>query len=172
LQVGDRHRAAPVVLEARAGRSAGRCRWSPCLPFSTGCSDSTYPASFGHSGTPLESFLGTLVIAEGGIWGSLTGVSVSVVAIFVIFGAVLNAGEAGQGFMNMAWPLPAVSRRVRQGVGAFVGAVRFDLRFSICQCRLDRLLHAAGHETARLSAFGSRRRWKRWRQAAGRSCRR
>lgn len=60
------------------------------------------PGQFGHSGTPLESFLGTLTIAEGGIWGGLTGVSVSVVAIFVIFGAVLNAGEAGQGFMNVA----------------------------------------------------------------------
>ncbi len=60
------------------------------------------PGQFGHSGTPIASFLGTLTIAEGGIWGSLTGVSVSVVAIFVIFGAVLNAGEAGQGFMNVA----------------------------------------------------------------------
>ncbi len=60
------------------------------------------PGEFGHSGTPIASFLGTLTIAEGGIWGSLTGVSVNVVAIFVIFGAVLNAGEAGQGFMNIA----------------------------------------------------------------------
>ena len=60
------------------------------------------PGEFGHSGTPLASFLGTLTIAEGGLWGSLTSVSVNVVAVFVIFGAFLNAGEAGQGFMNMA----------------------------------------------------------------------
>ncbi|MDK3075309.1 TRAP transporter fused permease subunit [Sedimentitalea sp. JM2-8] len=60
------------------------------------------PGEFGHSGTPLKSFLGTMTIAEGGIWGSLTAVSVGVVSIFVIFGAVLNAGEAGQGFMNAA----------------------------------------------------------------------
>ncbi|MEO1276670.1 MAG: TRAP transporter fused permease subunit, partial [Pseudomonadota bacterium] len=60
------------------------------------------PGEFEHSGTPLASFLGTLVIAEGGLWGSLTGVSVNVVAVFVIFGAVLNAGQAGQGFMNIA----------------------------------------------------------------------
>jgi TRAP transporter 4TM/12TM fusion protein len=60
------------------------------------------PGEFGHPGTPIGSFLGTLTIAEGGIWGKLTGVSVSIVAIFVIFGAVLNAGEAGQGFMNLA----------------------------------------------------------------------
>ena len=60
------------------------------------------PGEFGHPGLPLNSFLGTLTIAEGGIWGKLTGVSVSIVTIFVIFGAVLNAGEAGQGFMNFA----------------------------------------------------------------------
>ncbi len=60
------------------------------------------PGEFGFAGVPLESFLGTLTIAEGGLWGSLTGVSVSIVAVFVIFGAVLNAGEAGQGFMNVA----------------------------------------------------------------------
>ncbi|MEO0792573.1 MAG: TRAP transporter fused permease subunit, partial [Pseudomonadota bacterium] len=60
------------------------------------------PGEFGHPGLPFGSYLGTLVVAEGGLWGSLTGVSVNVVAPFVIFGAVLNAGEAGQGFMNLA----------------------------------------------------------------------
>ena len=60
------------------------------------------PGEFGHGGTPLGSFLGTLTIAEGALWGKLTAVSVGVVAVFVIFGAVLNAGEAGQGFMNLA----------------------------------------------------------------------
>ena len=60
------------------------------------------PGEFGHPGLPFNSFLGTLIITEGGLWGKLTGVSVSVVAVFVIFGAVLNAGEAGQGFMNIA----------------------------------------------------------------------
>ncbi len=70
------------------------------------------PGEFGHSGTPLKSFLGTLTIAEGGIWGSLTGVSVNIVAVFVIFGAVLNAGEAGRGFMNVA---AAAAGRLRGG---------------------------------------------------------
>ena len=60
------------------------------------------PGEFGHAGLPLTSFLGTLTIAEGGLWGSLTAVSVGVVAVFVIFGAILNAGEAGSGFMNLA----------------------------------------------------------------------
>ena len=60
------------------------------------------PGEFGHSGTPIGSFLGTLTIAEGGLWGSLAGISVGIVSIFVILGAVLNAGAAGQGFMNLA----------------------------------------------------------------------
>lgn len=67
---------------------------------------------FGHPGLPLRSFLGTITIAEGGVWGSLTGVSVSIIAIFVIMGAVLNAGEAGQGFMNLA---SAAAGRLRGG---------------------------------------------------------
>ncbi len=70
------------------------------------------PGEFGHPGTPIASFLGTLTIAEGGIWGKLTGISVSIVAIFVIFGAVLNGGEAGQGFMNVA---AAAAGRLRGG---------------------------------------------------------
>ncbi|MCO5121427.1 MAG: TRAP transporter fused permease subunit [Burkholderiaceae bacterium] len=70
------------------------------------------PGEFGHPGTPLSSYLGTLTIAEGGLWGSLTAVSVNIVAVFVIFGAVLNAGEAGQGFMNIA---AAAAGRLRGG---------------------------------------------------------
>ncbi|TRW99726.1 TRAP transporter fused permease subunit [Paracoccus sp. M683] len=70
------------------------------------------PGEFGHAPLPLPSLMGTLTLAEGGIWGTLTGVSVGVVSIFVIFGAVLNAGEAGQGFMNLA---AAAAGRLRGG---------------------------------------------------------
>jgi len=72
------------------------------------------PGQFGHPAVPLGSTLGTLTITEGGVWGSLTGVSVSVVAIFVIMGAVLNVGEAGQGFLNIAI---AAAGRLRGGAG-------------------------------------------------------
>ncbi|MEQ9242941.1 TRAP transporter permease [Roseovarius indicus] len=91
-----------VVLEA-ARRSIG---WPLPLVAATallyGLFGQHIPGRFGHSGTPLESFLGTMTISEGALWGTLTAVSVNVVAVFVIFGAVLNAGEAGQGFMNVA----------------------------------------------------------------------
>ena len=70
------------------------------------------PGEFGYPGVPLMSYLGTLTITEGGLWGQLTGVSVEIVAIFVIMGATLNAGEAGQGFMNLA---TAVAGRLKGG---------------------------------------------------------
>lgn len=73
---------------------------------------SNIPGEFGHGGMPLNSFLGTLTITEGGVWGSLTGVSATIVAVFVIFGAVLNAGQAGAGFMNVA---AAVAGRLTGG---------------------------------------------------------
>ncbi|WP_447555056.1 TRAP transporter permease [Vreelandella sp. EE22] len=85
------------------------------------------PGAFGHPGVPLPSMVGTLTIAEGGLWGSLTGVSVGVVAIFVIFGAVLNAGEAGQGFMNLAG---AIAGRLTGG-GAKVSVISSALMGSI-----------------------------------------
>lgn len=85
------------------------------------------PGEFGYAGLPLQSFLGTLTITEGGLWGQLTGVSVEIVSIFVIMGAVLNAGEAGQGFMNLA---SAVAGRLRGGAAkvsvlssAFFGSI-------------------------------------------------
>ena len=103
-----------VVLEG-ARRSIG---WPlpmvALLALAYGLFGQYLPGEFGHSGMPLTSFLGTLTIAEGGIWGTLTDVSVKVVAIFVIFGAVLNAGEAGRGFMNLA---AAAAGRLTGGAG-------------------------------------------------------
>ena len=70
------------------------------------------PGEFGHPGMPLDSFLGTLVIAEGGIWGQLTGISVNVVAVFIILGSFVSASEGGPGFMLLATRLAG---RVRAG---------------------------------------------------------
>lgn len=70
------------------------------------------PGELGHGGIPLASFLGTLTITEGGLWGSLTGVSAEIVAVFVILGAVIGAGEGGKGFMAAA---VALAGRLRAG---------------------------------------------------------
>lgn len=105
--VGPWQTALAVTLLVCAIEMARRCVGWPLpllalVALAYGLWGQHLPGEFGHPGTPLESFLGTLTIAEGGLWGSLTGVSVGVVAIFVIFGAVLNAGQAGAGFMNVA----------------------------------------------------------------------
>ncbi len=70
------------------------------------------PGELGHAGIPLASFLGTLTITEGGLWGELTGTSAEVVAVFVILGAVIGAGEGGQGFMAAS---VALAGRLRAG---------------------------------------------------------
>ncbi len=112
LQTGLAVLLLVVVLEA-ARRAIG---WPlpivAALALAYGLLGQYVPGEFGHPGLPVESFLGNLTIAETGLWGSLTGVSVSIVAIFVIFGAVLNVGEAGQGFMNVA---AAAAGRLRGG---------------------------------------------------------
>jgi hypothetical protein len=87
-----------------AGRSAGHCRSIAVLAAGcTGCSAEHIPGELGHSGLPVESFLGTLVIAEGGMWGQPDRRVVSMWLRCSSFSVqCLNAGEAGQGFMNLA----------------------------------------------------------------------
>ncbi len=60
------------------------------------------PGHWGHDAPPLDSFLGTLTIAEGGLWGELTGISATTVAPFLILGALVAAGDAGEGFMALS----------------------------------------------------------------------
>jgi len=85
------------------------------------------PGEFGHPGLPPGSLLGTLVIAEGGLWGPLTGVSVNVVAIFVILGAFIGAGEGGTSFMALATKLAgryrAGAAKVSVLSSAFFGSI-------------------------------------------------
>ena len=85
------------------------------------------PGEFGHPGLPPGSLLGTLVIAEGGLWGPLTGVSVNVVAIFVILGAFIGAGEGGASFMALATKLAgryrAGAAKVSVLSSAFFGSI-------------------------------------------------
>lgn len=85
------------------------------------------PGNFGHQEIPIESFLGTLVIAEGGVFGSLTGISVNVVAVFVILGAFVGAGEGGNAFMSMSTKLAGRLRggaaKVSVLASAFFGSI-------------------------------------------------
>ncbi len=70
------------------------------------------PGRFGHPGIPAASFLGSLTIAEAGLWGPLTGISATVVALYVLLGALLSAGEAARAFIGLAL---TVAGRLRAG---------------------------------------------------------
>jgi TRAP transporter 4TM/12TM fusion protein len=70
------------------------------------------PGYFGHGGMPVEYLLGTLTITEGGLWGSLTGTSVETIAMFVILGGFIAAGQAGAGFIAFA---TQIAGRLRAG---------------------------------------------------------
>src|SRR5690606_19860052 len=102
------------------------------------------------------SYLGTLTITEGGLWGSLAAVSVNIVAVFVIFGAVLNAGEAGQGFMNIA---AAAAGRLRGGAAkvAVVSSALFGSISGSASANVASRRHASRHDPARLPPRARRR---------------
>jgi TRAP transporter 4TM/12TM fusion protein len=68
------------------------------------------PGRFGHGGMPADYLLGTLTITEGGLWGALTGTSVDTIAMFVILGGFISAGQAGTGFMAFATQLAGRAR--------------------------------------------------------------
>jgi TRAP transporter 4TM/12TM fusion protein len=70
------------------------------------------PGEYGHDGIPLDTYFGTLVIAEGGLWGELTAISATVVAPFLVLGGLIAAGDAGEGFMAIA---KRVAGRYRAG---------------------------------------------------------
>ncbi len=70
------------------------------------------PGEYGHDGIPWDTFFGTLVIAEGGLWGELTAISATVVAPFLVLGGLIAAGDAGEGFMAIA---KRVAGRYRAG---------------------------------------------------------
>ena len=85
------------------------------------------PGYFGHAGMPVDYLLGTMVITEGGLWGSLTGTSVDTIAMFVILGGFISAGQAGVGFMAFA---TQIAGRLRAGAAkvailssAFYGSI-------------------------------------------------
>lgn len=95
---------ALVVVALEMGRRA--VKWIlPAVALAAlayGVFGNLLPGRFGHPGFPFPSFLGTLTIAEGGLWGPLTGISVEVVAVFVLLGSAISAGEAGRAFMAIA----------------------------------------------------------------------
>jgi TRAP transporter 4TM/12TM fusion protein len=63
------------------------------------------PGSMGHRGFDLEFVTETIFLGDLGIWGMLTGVAATVIAAFVLFGALLLHTGGGQSFMDLAMRL-------------------------------------------------------------------
>ncbi|MGE3627790.1 MAG: TRAP transporter permease [Hyphomicrobiales bacterium] len=68
--------------------------------------------SFGHRGFGMSSILQQMYQTTRGIWGSITSVSATTLAIFIIYGTYINATGAGNLFMKVACK---VAGRLRGG---------------------------------------------------------
>jgi TRAP transporter 4TM/12TM fusion protein len=60
------------------------------------------PGMWTHPGFPLAHVIETLYYSSSGIYGSLTGTSATFIAMFILFGALLEATGGGKTFMDLA----------------------------------------------------------------------
>lgn len=60
------------------------------------------PGYWGHPGMPLDYLIEHLYLGTEGMWGTVTGLSANLIAIFIIFGALLMATGAANSFMDLA----------------------------------------------------------------------
>jgi TRAP transporter 4TM/12TM fusion protein len=60
------------------------------------------PGEWGHRGFSFEYVIQTLYQMDKGIWGPITGVSASLVSMFILFGAVLQFTGGGETFKSLA----------------------------------------------------------------------
>jgi TRAP transporter 4TM/12TM fusion protein len=61
-----------------------------------------FPGIWYHNGISLDNLLTILFYTDRGVWGSITGVSATIIATFIIFGTILFATGGGQTFINLA----------------------------------------------------------------------
>jgi TRAP transporter 4TM/12TM fusion protein len=85
------------------------------------------PGALGHRGISFERLIYTFYLGDAGVLGTLMGVSATVVALFLIFGSLLNTSGAGDTFIRIAMRLGG---RLRGGAGlaavigsAFMGMI-------------------------------------------------
>ncbi len=60
------------------------------------------PDTFAHRGFSLEYIVETLYMSTAGIWGTVTGVSATIMAGFLIFGSILFYTGGGEIFVDLA----------------------------------------------------------------------
>lgn len=60
------------------------------------------PGVWGHNGIKIDYLLQVLFYSDRGVWGTVTGISATIIAVFIIFGAILFATGGGKTFMDLA----------------------------------------------------------------------
>jgi TRAP transporter 4TM/12TM fusion protein len=85
------------------------------------------PGALGHRGISLDRLIYTFFLGGTGILGTLVGISATVVALFLILGALLNTSGGGDTFIRIAM---RIGGRMRGGAGivavigsAFMGMI-------------------------------------------------
>ena len=61
-----------------------------------------YFSYWGHRGFSMKHIIQVMYLSDQGLWGFVTGVSSTIVAIFIIFGGFLLSTGAGNTFMDLA----------------------------------------------------------------------
>lgn len=84
------------------------------------------PGYWGHRGFGFDYIIEYLYLGPEGIWGQLTGISATLVAVFIIFGSILLTTGGSRAFMQIALFLGG---RSRGGAGkvALVGSALFGM---------------------------------------------
>ncbi len=68
------------------------------------------PGSFGHEGFAWEVVVRNLYVSPQGFWGIMLQISATILAIFLIFGAVLLKSGGGEAFLDIAFLASARTR--------------------------------------------------------------
>lgn len=91
-----------IVLEAARRAAGAAIPVMVLLAFGYVFVGPLLPGLWSHPGFPLGYVIEQLYFSSGGIYGSLTGTSASFIAVFILFGALLQATGSGRTFMDLA----------------------------------------------------------------------
>ena len=70
----------------------------------------SFPGQFGHGGFSWEVIVRNLYVSPQGFWGVMLQISATILAIFLIFGAVLLKPGGGEAFFDIAFLASARTR--------------------------------------------------------------
>jgi TRAP-type uncharacterized transport system fused permease subunit len=110
-----------------------------------------YLSYWGHRGFSMKHIIQVMYLSDKGLWGFVTGVSSTIVAIFIIFGGFLLSTGAGNTFMDLALRLTGNffggAAKVSVVVSAFFGMLSGS---AVAKYRHNRKFYNSPDEEAKL----------------------